>query len=226
MPPETFYVVGREGPLYDGELERARACIDELRGAGYEVLLAANGPAGLKMAEHEGPDLVFLDIKMPRMDGMELLRRLRLKTDMPVIFLTSKDEEIDELIGLAQEVLEIESRAVDQLRSRLNSDFADACQLIMATPGRVVVTGIGKSGHVSSKIAATLASKGVEVIGVDLNGYQLEDAAIDYLDDLSWDEIQAHESLLLERTQSELKQMPEVRLVGEPVNRAGAMFFR
>jgi len=46
------------------------------------------------------PDLAILDIKMPRMDGMETLRRLRQKSDMPVIFLTSKDEEIDELFGL------------------------------------------------------------------------------------------------------------------------------
>ena len=46
------------------------------------------------------PDLAILDIKMPRMDGMELLRRLRQKTDLPVIFLTSKDDEIDELFGL------------------------------------------------------------------------------------------------------------------------------
>ena len=45
-------------------------------------------------------DLAILDIKMPRMDGMETLRRLRQKSDMPVIFLTSKDEEIDELFGL------------------------------------------------------------------------------------------------------------------------------
>ena len=45
-------------------------------------------------------DSAILDIKMPRMDGMELLRRLRQQTDMPVIFLTSKDEEIDELFGL------------------------------------------------------------------------------------------------------------------------------
>jgi two-component system response regulator ChvI len=46
------------------------------------------------------PNLAILDIKMPRMDGMELLRRLRQKTDLPVIFLTSKDDEIDELFGL------------------------------------------------------------------------------------------------------------------------------
>src|SRR5699024_6005209 len=46
------------------------------------------------------PQLAIFDIKMPRMDGMELLRRLRQKSDIPVIFLTSKDEEIDELFGL------------------------------------------------------------------------------------------------------------------------------
>jgi two-component system response regulator ChvI len=46
------------------------------------------------------PDLAILDIKMPRMDGMEMLRRLRQRTDLPVIFLTSKDDEIDEVFGL------------------------------------------------------------------------------------------------------------------------------
>ena len=50
--------------------------------------------------KHAPPDLAIFDIKMPRMDGMELLRRLRQKSDLPVIFLTSKDEEIDELFGL------------------------------------------------------------------------------------------------------------------------------
>ena len=66
----------------------------------------------------------------------------------------------DELLALASEVLEIESRAVNALRSRLNDDFVAACQLCLNTPGRVVVTGMGKSGHVSNKIAATLASTG------------------------------------------------------------------
>jgi two-component system response regulator ChvI len=72
---------------------------------GYECLLAANGQAAIKMAEREAPDLVFLDIKMPQMDGMELLRRVREMRGevgaLPVIFLTSKDDEIDEALGLA-----------------------------------------------------------------------------------------------------------------------------
>ena len=66
----------------------------------------------------------------------------------------------DDLLALAARVLDIESRAVDTLRSRLNTDFVDACELCLATPGRVVVTGMGKSGHIGNKIAATLASTG------------------------------------------------------------------
>ena len=58
------------------------------------------GPPRFEALSEEPVDLAILDIKMPRMDGMELLRRLRQQTDMPVIFLTSKDEEIDELFGL------------------------------------------------------------------------------------------------------------------------------
>jgi len=66
----------------------------------------------------------------------------------------------DEIIELASEVLAIESRAVDKLRNRLGDDFIAACKLCLQVPGRVVVTGMGKSGHVSNKIAATLASTG------------------------------------------------------------------
>ena len=66
----------------------------------------------------------------------------------------------DALLALAADVLDIESRAVESLKSRLNHDFVAAVELCMATPGRIVVTGMGKSGHVSNKIAATLASTG------------------------------------------------------------------
>jgi arabinose-5-phosphate isomerase len=66
----------------------------------------------------------------------------------------------EQLLALATEVVEIEARAVDNLKNRLDSDFIAACELCMGTEGRVVVTGMGKSGHVSNKIAATLASTG------------------------------------------------------------------
>jgi arabinose-5-phosphate isomerase len=66
----------------------------------------------------------------------------------------------DELLALAADVLDIESRAVADLKSRLGDDFVAACELCLNTPGRVVVTGMGKSGHISNKIAATLASTG------------------------------------------------------------------
>ncbi len=64
------------------------------------------------------------------------------------------------LLAIAARVLDIESRAVDQLKSRLDDSFTAACQLCLDTDGRVVVTGMGKSGHIGGKIAATLASTG------------------------------------------------------------------
>ncbi len=66
----------------------------------------------------------------------------------------------DELLALGRDVLAIESRAVAALSDRLDDDFVAACELCLATPGRIVVSGMGKSGHVSNKIAATLASTG------------------------------------------------------------------
>jgi two-component system, OmpR family, response regulator ChvI len=71
-----------------------------LEAEGYRVETYTDGASALEGLTARPPNLAIFDIKMPRMDGMELLRRLRQKSDMPVIFLTSKDEEIDELFGL------------------------------------------------------------------------------------------------------------------------------
>src|SRR3984893_11147632 len=71
-----------------------------LEAEGYRIMTYTDGASALDGFKTRPPDLAILDIKMPRMDGMETLRRLRQKSDMPVIFLTSKDEEIDELFGL------------------------------------------------------------------------------------------------------------------------------
>jgi len=71
-----------------------------LEAEGYRIQTYTDGATALDGLRQSPPDLAIFDIKMPRMDGMELLRRLRQKSDIPVIFLTSKDEEIDELFGL------------------------------------------------------------------------------------------------------------------------------
>jgi two-component system response regulator ChvI len=71
-----------------------------LEAEGYRVMTYSDGASALDGFNTSPPDLAILDIKMPRMDGMELLRRLRQKSDIPVIFLTSKRDEIDELFGL------------------------------------------------------------------------------------------------------------------------------
>jgi two-component system response regulator ChvI len=70
-----------------------------LESHGHSVKAYYDGASGLAALESDPPDLVILDVKMPRMDGMEVLRRLRQTSEMPVIMLTSKDEEIDEILG-------------------------------------------------------------------------------------------------------------------------------
>ncbi|MBB5718886.1 two-component system response regulator ChvI [Stakelama sediminis] len=72
-----------------------------LQAEGFVTRLYSDGETALKALIDNPPDLAVLDIKMPRMDGLELLRRLREKTQLPVIFLTSKDDELDEALGLA-----------------------------------------------------------------------------------------------------------------------------
>ena len=67
---------------------------------GYKVSTFSDGESGLKAILESSPDIAVVDIKMPRLDGIELLKKLRKTSDLPVIFLTSKDTEIDELLGL------------------------------------------------------------------------------------------------------------------------------
>ena len=95
-----------------GEHQRSIALVDDdrnilttlsiaLQAEGYATRVYSDGETALKALVDNPPDLAVFDIKMPRMDGMELLRRLRERSNLPVIFLTSKDEEQDEAAGLA-----------------------------------------------------------------------------------------------------------------------------
>ena len=72
-----------------------------LQAEGFTTRLYTDGDSALKALIENPPDLAVSDIKMPRLDGLEMLRRLREKSSLPVIFLTSKDDELDEALGLA-----------------------------------------------------------------------------------------------------------------------------
>src|SRR5512142_1798955 len=68
--------------------------------AGHQPVPARNGEQALELARAERPDLVILDLMLPGLDGLEVCRRLRQSSDLPVIMLTAKDEEIDRVVGL------------------------------------------------------------------------------------------------------------------------------
>ncbi|CUK16467.1 Sensory transduction protein regX3 [Ruegeria denitrificans] len=109
-----------------------------LEAEGFEVETYNDGQAALDAFNKKLPDMAVLDIKMPRMDGMDLLQRLRQKTQMPVIFLTSKDDEIDEVLGLrmgaddyvkkpfSQRLLVERIRALLRRQEATTGDVADA----------------------------------------------------------------------------------------------------
>jgi len=72
-----------------------------LKPEGYEVFTASDGPSGLKAVRAYKPDILVLDIMLPGMDGIELLSKLRRESDVYVIMLTAKTEEIDKIVGLS-----------------------------------------------------------------------------------------------------------------------------
>ena len=108
----VYFNLAREGPLYEGfDVAPTIALVDDdrnilasvsmaLEAEGFTVRSYVDGGEALKGLSQDPADLVVLDIKMPRLDGMELLSRLRRTSDVPAIFLTSKDDDVDEALGL------------------------------------------------------------------------------------------------------------------------------
>ena len=86
--------------LVEDELTLAETLRYNLEREGYNVLLATDGVQGLELARREGPDLIVLDIMLPRLDGFSVCRILRQEHDMPVIMLTARQDEVDRIAGL------------------------------------------------------------------------------------------------------------------------------
>jgi two-component system response regulator ChvI len=112
MASETGQTIPVEGKAPAPSAQRVIALVDDdrnilatvsiaLQAEGFATRVYSDGQTALKALTDNPPDLAVFDIKMPRMDGMELLRRFRESSTVPVIFLTSKDDEQDEAAGLA-----------------------------------------------------------------------------------------------------------------------------
>ena len=87
--------------IVEDEHAVARGIQYALQQEGYEVAVARSGEEGLEIATRQAPDLVVLDVRLPGMDGFEVLRRLRAAgAKMPVLVLTARDDEVDKVIGL------------------------------------------------------------------------------------------------------------------------------
>ena len=86
--------------VVDDEPRITRLVRDYLESAGFAVTSAVDGPEALMRARTEQPDLVILDLGLPRLDGLDVTRRLRQDGDVPIIMLTARDDETDKLIGL------------------------------------------------------------------------------------------------------------------------------
>jgi two-component system response regulator ChvI len=114
---------------------------------GYLVRTYTDGESALQGLMSKPADLAVLDVKMPRMDGMELLQRLRARSAMPVIFLTSKDEEVDEVMGLRLGADDYITKPFSQrlllerIRALLRRNEATRAEANAAPGGRCIVRG-------------------------------------------------------------------------------------
>ena len=86
--------------LVEDQAELASMIRQELEDAGYQVLHAPDGPSALTLHAAHAPDLIILDWMLPKLDGLEVLRRLRQSSPVPVLMLTARSEEIDRVLGL------------------------------------------------------------------------------------------------------------------------------
>jgi DNA-binding response OmpR family regulator len=91
--PARILVVDDEPPIVD-------MLVYNLRRANYEVVVARDGEEALAAARRHKPDLIILDLMLPRLDGLEVCRALRREQDVPIIMLTARDSEVDRVVGL------------------------------------------------------------------------------------------------------------------------------
>lgn len=126
---------------------------------GFRVALASDGQAALAAVEEEAPDLIILDLMLPKVDGLEVCRRLRRTTDVPIIMLTARDEDVDKIVGLelgADDYVtkpfnprELVARAKAVLRRAATPETASSQQIVQV--GSLVISRTSRTAHIQGQ---------------------------------------------------------------------------
>jgi DNA-binding response OmpR family regulator len=157
--PQTILIVEDEARLAD-ILEQY------LRKGGYHTERAASGPRALELWRAARPDLMLLDLMLPGMDGLEVARRVRAESELPIIMLTARDEEIDRLLGLG---IGADDYVVKPYSPR--EVVARVRAVLRRVSGQVGAGGVLKSGALVVDPAAFRATLGGELL--DLTAAEL-----------------------------------------------------
>jgi DNA-binding response OmpR family regulator len=114
-----------------------------LQRAGYQVVIAPDGQAALEALERQPPDLVVLDLMLPRVDGLEITRQLRARGDTPIIMLTARREETDRILGLEMGADDyvVKPFSPRELVSRVKAVLRRARGSMMASDGQTLIYG-------------------------------------------------------------------------------------
>jgi DNA-binding response OmpR family regulator len=147
--------------VVDDEPRIAEIVKDYLERAGYGVTLAANGADALTMARARRPDLIVLDLGLPRMDGLEVTRALRAHSNVPIIMLTARVEESDKLIGLELGADDYVTKPFSpkELVARVRAVF----RRIDAAPERGDVIRVGEVTIDKPRMRATIADRAINL---------------------------------------------------------------
>ncbi len=141
-----------------------------LQNEGYEVITGSNGRQAIELAQSQQPDLIILDIMMPELDGLSACARIRETSDVPIILLTAKTEDIDKLMGFEQgaddyltkpfNILELKARVRALLRRASRQDQNNGTTL---TIGLITLDLDGRNAYRSGELA-DLTAKEFDVI--------------------------------------------------------------
>jgi DNA-binding response OmpR family regulator len=116
-----------------------------LKRANYDILIARDGQEALDQARREQPDLIILDLMLPKLDGLEVCRALRRERDVPIIMLTARDDEIDRVVGLelGADDYVVKPFSVRELLARVKNVLRRTNpQTVTASPGIVQVDNL------------------------------------------------------------------------------------